>query len=368
MGMGSDLLLVLVIATALGFDFTNGFHDTANAMATSIATKAIPPRAAVMLAAVMNFAGAFVSITVATTIAKGIVDNDAITLGTLLAGLVGAIAWNLMTWLAGLPSSSSHALIGGVVGATLAAQGSDAINGSGILEKVIVPALLAPVIAGGIAIAATYIAYKLIAHTREDTVRRGFRIGQLGTASLVALAHGTNDAQKTMGIITLALVAHGSLSGDVESIPVWVKLASATAISAGTAIGGWRIIQTMGHGLVKIEPPMGFAAESSGGAVLLASSYYGFPLSTTHIVSGSILGAGVGKRLADVHWGLAGRMVAAWLLTLPAAALVAGGAWYVTDGLGGDAAGPPVLFGLAAVGAIALVVVAQKRPVTPSDV
>jgi PiT family inorganic phosphate transporter len=366
--MGSDLLLVLVVVTALGFDFTNGFHDTANAMATSIATKAIPPRAAVLLAAVMNFAGAFVSIAVATTIAKGVVDNEVITLGTLLAGLVGAIAWNLLTWLAGLPSSSSHALIGGVVGATLAAQGADAVNGSGILEKVIVPALLAPVIAGGVAVAATFLAYRLIARTREETAQRGFRLGQIGTASLVALAHGTNDAQKTMGIITLALIAHGSLAGDDPSIPLWVKLAAATAISAGTAIGGWRIIKTMGHGLVKLEPPMGFAAESSGGAVLLASSYYGFPLSTTHIVSGSILGAGVGKRLAEVHWGLAGRMVAAWLLTLPAAALVAGGAWYVTDALGGTTAGPPALFALAAAGAVALFVVASRRPVTPADV
>ncbi|WP_445151251.1 anion permease [Baekduia sp. Peel2402] len=366
--MGSDLLLVLVVATALAFDFTNGFHDTANAMATSIATKAIPPRAAVLLAAVMNFAGAFISIAVATTIAKGVVDNDVITLGTLLAGLVGAIAWNLVTWLKGLPSSSSHALIGGVVGATLAAQGADAVNGSGILERVIVPALLAPLIAGAIAVLATFTAYKLMTRFRESTAQRGYRIGQIGTASLVSLAHGTNDAQKTMGIITLALIAHGSLSGDVDTIPLWVKLASATAIAAGTAIGGWRIIQTMGHGLVKLEPPMGFSAEASGGAVLMASSYYGFPLSTTHIVSGSILGAGVGKRLADVHWGLAGRMVAAWLLTLPSAALVAGVAWYLTDGLGGDSVGPPVLFGLAAIGAVGLFVVAQKRPVTPADV
>jgi PiT family inorganic phosphate transporter len=366
--MGSDVLLILVIATALAFDFTNGFHDTANAMATSIATKAIPPRAAVLLAAVMNFAGAFISIAVATTIAKGVVDNDVITLGTLLAGLVGAIAWNLLTWLHGLPSSSSHALIGGVVGATLAAQGADAVNGSGILERVIVPALLAPLIAGAIAIAATFSAYRLMRLFRERTAQRGYRIGQIGTASLVSLAHGTNDAQKTMGIITLALVAHGSLSGDVDTIPLWVKLASATAIAAGTAIGGWRIIQTMGHGLVRLEPPMGFSAEASGGAVLMASSYYGFPLSTTHIVSGSILGAGVGKRLADVHWGMAARMAAAWLLTLPAAALVAGVAWYLTDGLGGDSVGPPVLFALAAAGAVGLFVVAQKRPVSPAAV
>jgi inorganic phosphate transporter, PiT family len=337
-------------------------------MATSIATKAIPPRAAVVLSATMNFAGAFISIAVATTIAKGVVDNDAITLGTLLAGLVGAIAWNLLTWLLGLPSSSSHALIGGVVGATLAAKGSDAVNGSGILEKVIVPALLAPVIAGVIAVIATFIAYKMVGRMSERTSKRGFRIGQLGTASLVSLAHGTNDAQKTMGIITLALIAHHSISGDNVSIPVWVKLASASAIACGTAIGGWRIIQTMGHGLVKIEPPMGFSAEASGGAVLLASSYYGFPLSTTHIVSGSILGAGVGKRLSEVNWGLAGRMVLAWLLTLPAAAVVAGVAWYLTDGLGGDSVGPPVLFALAAAGAGGLLYVASKTPVKPADV
>ena len=365
--MGSDGLLILVVATALAFDFTNGFHDTANAMATSIATKALPPRTAVTLAAILNFAGAFISVAVATTIAEGIVDNSAIGLGVIFAALLGAIAWNLVTWLMSIPSSSSHALIGGIVGATIASAGSEAVNVEGVFSNVVIPAILAPVIAGAVAVAATVIAYKLKERMEESTTNRGFRFGQIFTASLVSLAHGTNDAQKTMGVIALALVVHGSLDGNDLVIPLWVKLSAATAIALGSYVGGWRIIKTLGTRVTDIEPPQGFAAEGSGASVLLAASYYGYPLSTTQIVSGAVFGAGIGKRLASVKWGVVGQMVIAWLLTLPAAALVAGLAFELSDFLGQDSAGPIVLAVLAAAGSLTLFVLAQRNPVRPAD-
>ncbi|MDX6579698.1 MAG: inorganic phosphate transporter, PiT family, partial [Gaiellales bacterium] len=268
--MGSDLLLVIVVGTALAFDFTNGFHDTATAMATSIATRALPPRIAVALSAVLNVAGAFLSLAVATTIAKGVVDPSAITLNIIFAGLIGAITWNLVTWYYGLPSSSSHALIGGVVGAALVAKGQDAIKGAGIVEKVLIPAVLAPFLAGAVAVLGTYLAYRLTRRERPDHVKRGFRVGQIASASLVSLAHGTNDAQKTMGVITLALIAHGSLNGNA-GVPTWVIVSAAVAIGAGTYIGGWRVIRTMGTRITEIEPPQGFAAQTSAAAVILAS-------------------------------------------------------------------------------------------------
>jgi PiT family inorganic phosphate transporter len=366
--MGSDGLLVLVVAAALAFDFTNGFHDTANAMATSIATRALKPRLAVGLSAVLNFAGAFISIAVATTIAEGIVNNSEIELPVLFAGLLGAITWNLVTWLLSLPSSSSHALIGGVVGAALAASGTSAVNGEGLLSEVIVPALLAPVLAGGVAIVATVVAYRLRERMRESTSTRGFRLGQIGTASLVSLAHGTNDAQKTMGVITLALIAHGTLDPQNFTIPVWVKLAAATAIALGTYAGGWRIIRTLGHRVTDLESPQGFSAESSSAAVILAASYQGFPLSTTQVVSGAVLGTGIGKRLATVHWGVAGRMVTAWLLTLPVAGAIAWAAFELSDALGTRSAGAIVLAALAALGFAGLFALARRRPVTPAHV
>jgi inorganic phosphate transporter, PiT family len=334
--MGSDLLLVIVVGTALAFDFTNGFHDTANAMATSIATRALPPRVAVGLSAVLNVAGAFLSLAVATTIAKGVVDPSAITLNIVFAGLIGAISWNLVTWYLGLPSSSSHALIGGVVGATLVASGKDAIKGAGIIEKVLIPAVLAPFLAGAVAVLGTYLAYRLTRRERPDHVKRGFRYGQIASASLVSLAHGTNDAQKTMGVITLALIAHGSLDGNA-GVPTWVIIAAAVAIGGGTYAGGWRVIRTMGTRITELETPQGFAAEASSAAVILASSHYGFPLSTTHVTSGSIVGAGVGKQLASVRWGVAGRLAIAWVVTLPAAALVGGGTSWAADLIGGTA-------------------------------
>jgi inorganic phosphate transporter, PiT family len=358
----SMLLLVIVVATALAFDFTNGFHDTANAMATSIATRALRPRVAVALCALLNFAGAFISIKVAATISQGIVDKGVLDLRTLLAALVGAIAWNLLTWAAGLPSSSTHALIGGLIGAGIVAGGTDAIKGSALIEKVVAPAVLSPLICGVAALLGTFVAYRMRERDPSDQTSRGYRYGQVGTASLVSLAHGTNDAQKTMGVITLALVAHGTLhqaGAENFAVPLWVKLAAATAIALGTFIGGWRIIRTMGHRLTSIEPPQGFVAEASGATTLLASSYFGYPLSTTHVVSGGVLGVGIGKRLADVRWGLAGRMVTAWVLTLPAAAVVAGLAWKGADAIGG-ATGFAIIAAIAAVAALALFTTTQR--------
>jgi inorganic phosphate transporter, PiT family len=367
-GMGSDLLLYVVVGTALAFDFTNGFHDTANAMATSIATRALKPRIAVALSAALNFAGAFISIEVAATIAEGIVDPRSATLPIIFAALLGAIAWNLATWFLSLPSSSSHALIGGVVGATLAAAGSDAVNGRGILSDVVIPALIAPVLAGAIAVLGTVTAIKLARRMSPRTGEQGYRYGQIGSASLVSLAHGTNDAQKTMGVIVLALVAHGTMSGEEFSVPLWVKLSAAAAIALGTYAGGWRIIHTLGKRVTEIEPPQGFAAEAAGATVILASSHYGFPLSTTHVVSGGVLGSGVGRRLADVRWGIAGRIGLAWALTLPAAGLAGACAYELTELLGAEDAGPVVVGLVAIASAVALWSASRRDPIGPEAV
>jgi PiT family inorganic phosphate transporter len=341
--MDSDLILIIVVATALAFDFTNGFHDTANAVATMISTRALGPRAAVALAAALNFVGAFVSIKVATTIGKGIVDAGSASTTIVFAGLIGAIAWNLVTWYFGLPSSSSHALIGGVVGATIAAKGFDAVQGNGLLEKVIVPGLIAPVVAFATAAGSIVIIYRMVGRLRPGPVNRGFRLGQLLSGSLFSFAHGTNDAQKTMGIIVLALIAHGDFTQDHFHVPTWVKLSAATAIALGTYVGGWRIIKTMGTRIIKMDPAQGFAAQGSGAAVLLASSHFGYPLSTTHVISGGVMGAGAGKRVSAVRWGVAGNIVGAWVLTLPASA--AGGAliYGVTRIFGTGALGPLVI-------------------------
>src|SRR4051794_17934941 len=316
--MDSDVLLVIVVATALAFDFTNGFHDTANVVATAISTRAVPPRIAVLLASILNFVGAFVSLKVAATVGKGIVNPDHIVGGQgmtiVFAGLVGAIAWNLATWFFGLPSSSSHALIGGLVGSTFAAAGSDAIDGNGLLSKVIVPALIAPVLAFVVAGIAIIVIYAIVGRSRPGPVGRGFRLGQLGSGGLLALSHGTNDAQKTMGIITLALVAHGNISADNFHVPDWVVASSATAIALGTYTGGWRIIRTMGSRIIKMDSAQGFSSQSAGAVVILASSHFGYPLSTTHVINGGIMGAGAAKRLSAVRWGVAGNIVVAWIL------------------------------------------------------
>jgi inorganic phosphate transporter, PiT family len=337
-----DFVLWIVVATALAFDFTNGFHDTANAVATSISTRALSPRLAVTLAAVLNFAGAFVSLAVAATIANGIVDADLITPAIVFAGLVGAIAWNLATWYFGLPSSSSHALIGGVVGSAFVAEGAKAVYGSGLVDKVIVPALVAPVLAfvvGGLSI---LLVYRIVGRQRPGPVVRGFRLGQLISASLLALSHGTNDAQKTMGIIFLALVANGNVAPGAD-VPTWVVVSAATAIALGTYVGGWRIIRTMGNRIIKMDPAQGFVAQGVGATVILAASNAGFPLSTTHVISGAIMGTGAAKRVSAVRWGVAGNIVAAWVLTLPASAAVGGLTYAVVALLGSEDIGPLVV-------------------------
>ncbi|QMU72467.1 inorganic phosphate transporter [Streptacidiphilus sp. P02-A3a] len=334
--MGNDFLLVLVVVTALAFDFTNGFHDTGNAMATSIATGALSPRIAVALSGLLNLVGAFLSLSVAATIASGLVDTGLVTLTVVFAGLAGGIIWNLLTWFLGIPSSSSHALIGGVVGSTMAAAGGHAVKWHGLFQKVIIPAGLSPVIAGLIATTGTYLVYRISRSVPEKTRSHGFRLGQIGSASMVSLAHGTNDAQKTMGVITLALIANGSVPAGAKA-PFWVILSCALAISIGTYTGGWRVIRTLGKGLVEIEAPQGMAAESSSAAVILLSSHFGYSLSTTHVATGSILGTGLGKKGAVVRWGVAGRMATAWLFTLPAAGLVGAGAYALAHAIGGTA-------------------------------
>ncbi|EWC63800.1 putative low-affinity inorganic phosphate transporter [Actinokineospora spheciospongiae] len=316
--MDLTVLVPLVVVTALVFDFTNGFHDTANAMATSIATGALRPKVAVALSAVLNLVGAFLSVEVAKTISGGLVDDAAITPEVVFGGLIGAIVWNLLTWYVGLPSSSSHALFGGLVGATWVAAGSDAVHFAKLVEKVLVPAVAAPVVAGVAGGIATYLAFRITRRATASRTPRGFRIGQIASASLLSLAHGTNDAQKTMGIITLTLISAGSLPTG-SGPPTWVIVSAGLAIAAGTYLGGWRIIRTLGRGITDIGAPQGFAAQTSATAVILTSSHLGIALSTTHVCSGGILGAGLGTPQAVVRWGTAGRMVLAWLITLPAA-------------------------------------------------
>jgi PiT family inorganic phosphate transporter len=350
----ADIVLVIVVGTALAFDFTNGFHDTANAIATSVSTRAMSPRFAVALSAVLNFLGAFISLEVAATIGQGIVEAGAVSTTVVFAGLVGAIAWNLATWWLGLPSSSSHALIGGVVGAAFAAQGAAAVKGDGMIEKVLVPGVVAPILAFGVAALAIVVSYEVVGRLRPGPVKRGYRLGQIASASLFSLAHGTNDAQKTMGIITLALISHGDLPSTGFDVPLWVIVSSAAAIALGTYTGGWRIIRTMGSRIIKMDPAQGFAAQSSGAAVVLTASHLGFPLSTTHVISGAVMGAGAAKRLSAVRWGLAGNIAVAWILTLPAAAVIGALVYGLSSAFGGGAAGP-LLITLAMVGAIAAI-------------
>ncbi|HQE45843.1 MAG TPA: inorganic phosphate transporter, partial [Rhodoglobus sp.] len=312
--MDITLVVALVIALALFFDFTNGFHDTANAMATPIATGALRPKVAVAIAAVLNLVGAFLSTEVARTISGGLIrEGDGgvqITPLMIFAGLIGAIVWNMVTWLFGLPSSSSHALFGGLIGAVVVGAGFGAIDGGVLLSKVVLPALLAPVIACSVAFLATRLAYLIAA--RSDSAQGGFRYGQVFTSSLVSLAHGTNDAQKTMGVITLTLVAAGFQTAGTGP-EFWVIVVCALAIALGTYMGGWRIIRTIGTRITDIAAPQGFAAEASTAATILASSHLGFALSTTQVASGSVIGAGLGRDVRSVRWRVAGRIAVAWL-------------------------------------------------------
>src|SRR4051794_10941156 len=357
--MHNDTILVIVVATALAFDYTNGFHDTANAIATMVSTRAMAPRVAVGYSALLNFAGAFISLNVAATVAKDFVDPSVVTPEIIFGGLIGAIIWNLSTWYFGLPSSSSHALIGGVVGAALVAAGTGAVSGEALVSKLLVPALIAPVLAFFVAGTAILIAYRIVGRLSPGPTQRGYRLGQVVSGGLLSLAHGTNDAQKTMGIITLALIANGNLASDATT-PTWVIVAAATAIALGTYSGGWRIIKTVGTRIIKMDSAQGFSSQGSGAAVILAASHFGYPLSTTHVISGAVMGSGAAKRLSAVRWGVAGNMVVAWLLTLPAAAAM-GGATYGFSQLFGDGAAGPVIISAIGIAAAALTFARRLR-------
>jgi inorganic phosphate transporter, PiT family len=317
----TDLLLVVVIVTALFFDFTNGFHDTANAIATAVSTRALTPRQAVLLAAMANLVGAFVTTAVAKTVGQGIIDTGLATEQTLLAALLGAIAWNLFTWSLGLPSSSSHALFGGLIGAALVQSGVDGVEWAGIVEKIVIPGVLSPIIGFAGAFVLLLIIYWLFFRVTPTTGNRAFRTGQLFSSTWFSFTHGANDAQKTMGVIALALYLNGSI--DEFYIPDWVKVTAGLAIAAGTYVGGWRIVRTLGQRVFSMDPASGFAAQTAAGTTLYFASIAGFPVSTTQCISGAVMGAGATKRFSAVRWGVAGDIVMAWVLTIPAAAIVA---------------------------------------------
>ncbi len=383
------VVLVLVIAIALAFDFTNGFHDTANAVATSIATGALTPKSAVLLAGILNLVGAFLSVQVALTVTNAVVriqgpdgspvpelvgDGGQALLIIVLAGLSGAILWNLVTWLLGLPSSSTHALFGGLIGATIVGLGFSGVNWAGdgaglggVVGTVILPAVLSPLVAGLVAAVGTWLVFRIMLGVAARFTADGLRWGQIGSASLVSLAHGTNDAQKTMGVITLALIASGRWS-DTESVPFWVKAACAFAIALGTYLGGWRIIRTLGKGLVEITPPQGLAAQSASAAVILVSSHVGLALSTTQVTTGAVLGSGLGWPGAKVRWGVFGRMVVAWVVTLPAAALVAAGLWWLGELLGGGLPAALAISSVLAVGSALIYGRSRRKPVHADNV
>ena len=354
--MNSDAILALVVAAALGFGFSNGFHDTFDVISTAISSGGAPPQLALALAAVLNFLGAFLSVAVAATVVHDIVDAAAITPNVVFAGLIGAIAWNLATWYLSFPSSSSHALIGGLVGATIAAAGTGAVEIGGLLEKVLLPALVAPLVAFGLSGVLIVAIYRLLGARRPGPVTRGFRRAQIVSAGLLAFAHGANDAQKTIGVITLALIANGTL-GASASPPLWAIAAAATAIALGTYCGGWRIMGARGSRIIKMDAAQGFSAQGAGAATILASTLLGFPISTTHTISGGVMGAGVARRVSAVRWGVAGDIVAAWLLTLPAAAAIAAAAYGLARIFGTGVLGP----GLVTVIGVAAITVALAR-------
>jgi PiT family inorganic phosphate transporter len=329
---GVTAMLVFVILLAVAFDYVNGFHDTANAIATSVATRALAPRTAILMAAAFNFIGAFAGMAVATTIASGLVDEQTTTQAIIAAALIGAIAWNLITWQQGLPSSSSHALIGGLLGATIVAVGTGALNVNGIVNKVLIPMVTSPFLGFAIAFTLMLSLFWIFRSSRRKPMARRFRRLQVGSAAFMAYAHGSNDAQKTMGIITLALFSAGVIP--TVTVPVWVIVVSATALSLGTAVGGWRIMRTMGQRVAKLEPVHGFAAETTAASILLATAHFGMPVSTTQVISGAIMGVGASQGTRAVRWGVARRILVAWVLTLPAAGVLAGLAWIVLNALG----------------------------------
>ena len=320
-------MLIAVIALAIAFDYINGFHDTANAIATSVATRALDPRAAIAMATAFNFIGAFAGTAVAKTIGSGLVDETTSTQGVIAAALIGAIAWNLLTWYYGLPSSSSHALIGGLFGATLVSAGPGAFKVDGILQKVIFPMIASPLVGFFVAFALVILLFWIFFRARRRPMTTVFRRLQIVSAGFMAFSHGSNDAQKTMGIITLGLFSAGALS--TNDVPWWVIVVAATAISLGTAVGGWRIMHTMGHRVVKLEPVHGFAAETTAATVIFTAAHFGMPVSTTHVISSAIIGAGSSGGLRRVRWGVARSILLAWIITIPAAALVAAASWFL---------------------------------------
>jgi len=328
---GGSVLLVVIVVIAVSFDFTNGFQDTANAVALTVSTRALPPRLAVLVAAAANLGGAFTTVAVAKTVGKGIIDTHLATEVTVLAALVGAILWNLIVWRLGLPSSSSHALIGGLIGAALVQSGSKGVEWHGLAHKVLIPAVFSPLFGFVAAFAVLLAIYWLFVRATPGSVNHGFRIGQIASGTWVAYVHGANDAQKTMGVIALALYEHGSISHFY--IPTWVKVAAGLAIGAGTYAGGWRVMRTLGQRVFKIDPPSGFAAQAAGGTILYIATRLGFPVSTTHTISGAVMGAGATKRFSAVRWGVAGNIVRAWLLTIPATAAVAAAVYWPLHGI-----------------------------------
>lgn len=325
----ASLLLGAIIIAALVFDFTNGAHDCANAIATVVSTKVLAPRTAVMLAAGLNLFGALLGTKVATTLGGGIVHPEVVVGSKILvlAALAGAIAWNSLTWYFGIPSSSSHALIGGLMGAALAHAGLEALNFASIVTKIILPLFISPFAGFIMGMALMALINLMFFRVRRHTVNRRFKKAQIFSASIMALSHGLNDAQKTMGIITLALLIFGHI--DVIHVPLWVKLSCALAMAAGTAVGGWKIVKTMGHKIFKLEPVHGFAAETSAAAVIGFASALGAPISTTHTITASIFGVGSTKRFSAVRWGVAGHLLIAWMLTIPASACVGAGAFFI---------------------------------------
>lgn len=365
MDIATLIVVGLVIVVALTFDFTNGFHDTANAMATSIATGALKPKTAVMAAGTLNLVGAFLSTEVAKTISGGIINEQQVTIGAefIFAGLVGAILWNLLTWLLGLPSSSSHALFGGLVGAVIVGAGVEGVNFGAVVAKILIPSLISPIVAGLAAFIAVKLIYLIVKKLDESYVDRGFRHGQTITACLVALSHGTNDAQKTMGIITLTLISVGAQASGTGP-QLWVIAVCGLAIALGTYMGGWRIIRTLGKGLTEIATPQGFAAEASSATTILVSSHLGFALSTTQVCSGSIIGSGLGRGNV-VNWGIAGRMLIAWLVTFPASGIIAAAACAVAKI---SLAGTIIVAAAAALAAFAIFRLSRRNPVTSGNV
>ncbi len=326
---GVTLMLVAVVVLAVAFDYINGFHDTANAIATSVATRALHPRQAIVMATAFNFIGAFAGTAVAKTIGSGLVEEQTTTQAVVMAALLGAIAWNLLTWWLGLPSSSSHALIGGLLGSTLVASGVGAFNLSGIVGKVLVPMVVSPLFGFVGAFGLMILIYWVFRKVSRRPLGRVFKRLQVLSAGFMAFSHGSNDAQKTMGIVTLALFSAGVIP-DV-TVPTWVIVLAATALSLGTAIGGWRIMRTMGHRVADLEPVHGFAAETTAATILFTTAHFGIPVSTTHVISSAIMGVGSSRGPRGVRWGVARNILVAWVVTIPAAATVAALAWFLLN-------------------------------------